>query len=448
MRVRSFFVPAFLIAASIAFPAHHIQEISAGQDGLLGGLLGGLLNAGSDVVEGIAQKLQSTLNALGPLDTSKPINVHGVHAFHPPTETDQRGPCPGLNALANHGYISRDGIVSLLEVVPAINRVYGMSLDLALALGVMGVVWTGNSISLDPSFSIGGNDTAVSNALGNLQGVLGTPQGIDYSHNFIEADSSPTRNDLYLTGNAWTMNMSRFQELYDSVPARQNFNFDVMAKWASKRFHDSVETNPYFYYGPFTGMVARNAGYLFITRLFASYDQGSSEGVLTHDTLKSFFGVRGDGSNMRYKEGWERIPSNWYRNPVDYGLTQLNLDTVQLVSKYPELGNIGGNTGSTDSFTGVDMDDVLGGVLNADQLLEDNSLMCFALEVVKLASPNYLNNLYSTLAEPLELIKNSLATPLLSLSCPEWRDLTMGGKPLLAALENEFPGAQQSLRAL
>ncbi|KAM0798254.1 putative peroxidase [Usnea florida] len=29
--------------------------------------------------------------------------------YHPPTTTDTRGPCPVLNTLANHGYISRNG---------------------------------------------------------------------------------------------------------------------------------------------------------------------------------------------------------------------------------------------------------------------------------------------------------------------------------------------------
>lgn len=41
--------------------------------------------------------------------------VTGDHAFIAPNFTagDQRGPCPGLNALANHGYIPRNGVVSV-----------------------------------------------------------------------------------------------------------------------------------------------------------------------------------------------------------------------------------------------------------------------------------------------------------------------------------------------
>lgn len=51
--------------------------------------------------------------------------------------------------------------------------VYGMGVDLATILAIMGTVWTGDVLSLDPSFSIGGPDTGVNNLLNNLGGVLG-----------------------------------------------------------------------------------------------------------------------------------------------------------------------------------------------------------------------------------------------------------------------------------
>ena len=56
------------------------------------------------------------------VDVNKPIDITGKHAFRAPKGKDQRGPCPGLNALANHGYISRDGVTSFVEVVAAINQ--------------------------------------------------------------------------------------------------------------------------------------------------------------------------------------------------------------------------------------------------------------------------------------------------------------------------------------
>lgn len=44
--------------------------------------------------------------------------VTGDHAFQAPDfeKGDQRGPCPGLNALANHGYIPHNGIVSVSDL--------------------------------------------------------------------------------------------------------------------------------------------------------------------------------------------------------------------------------------------------------------------------------------------------------------------------------------------
>jgi len=121
---------------------------------------------------------------------------------------------------------------------------------------------------------------------------------------------------------------------------------------------------------------------------------------------------------------------------------QLNLDTVAMIAQYPELGSIGGNTGTVNSFAGVELDDISGGVLNAGKLLEDNNLLCFALQVVRMASPNYLNNVYKTLEAPLNLINGILGTKLLSLDCPAWDELTLEGKPLWTALQDRFPGAK------
>jgi hypothetical protein len=53
-----------------------------------------------------------------------------------------------------------------------------MGVDLATVLAIMGTVWTGDPLSLDPSFSIGGPDAGVNNLLGNLGGLLGLYQSL------------------------------------------------------------------------------------------------------------------------------------------------------------------------------------------------------------------------------------------------------------------------------
>ena len=53
------------------------------------------------------------------------IDVTGEHAWAPPGPGDLRGPCPGLNALANHGYFPRNGVVPLSVGASATEEVYG-----------------------------------------------------------------------------------------------------------------------------------------------------------------------------------------------------------------------------------------------------------------------------------------------------------------------------------
>ncbi|KAF7558013.1 heme-thiolate peroxidase [Cylindrodendrum hubeiense] len=376
--------------------------------------------------------------------TTTPIEVTGDHKFIAPDFKNgaQRGPCPGLNALANHGYISRKGVTSLAEVTGAINEVLGMGLDLGTILSVMGTVFVGNPLSLDPGFSIGDASSSSQNLLGNLLGLLGTPRGLTGSHNIIEGDSSNTRDDFYLTGDASTLVMRQFQAFYDMSSGEGDYNFDIFVERAGIRFHESVAANPNFYYGPFTGMIARNAGYFFASRLFANYSSEHPDGILTKNTLKSFYAVQGKEGNFTYKRGWERIPENWYRRPVDYGLIDLNLDILASVAKYPELGSIGGNMGKVNSYAGVNPSDVTGGVLNLTEMLQGNNLLCFVFEVVKTVSPNSLSTLFSIIEGPLSLITDTLGASILDLSCPAFDDLSVGGKSFEKGIKSKFPGAK------
>ncbi|KEQ75153.1 Cloroperoxidase [Aureobasidium namibiae CBS 147.97] len=375
-----------------------------------------------------------------------PIDVSGKHAFQAPNfdKGDQRGPCPGLNALANHGYISRNGVVGFLEVIGAVNQVYGMGIDLITVLAVMGTVGVGNPLALNPGFSIGGESRKSSNLLGNLFGLLGTPRGLDGAHNWIESDSSNTRDDLYVTGDASTMNMTLFLEAYNSSDDFVLTMDDIGAR-AAKRFQDSISNNPNFYYGPYTGMIARNSGYAFTGRILSNHTKEYPlGGHLTKDVFASFYAVNEEDGQLCYKKGHEQIPANWYRRPIDYGLVQLNLDLVAWFLKYPVLASIGGNTGKVDTFTGLDLENITGGVLNAVTLLEGNNLVCFVLQIVKTFSPNSLSSLFKTLEAPLKLVSDAVLDPLLSLNCPAFKDMEMDGKDLLSGLLTRYPGAGRS----
>jgi len=161
--------------------------------------------------------------------------------------------------------------------------------------------------------------------------------------------------------------------------------------------------------------------------------------------VKSLYAVTGDPGNFTYTKGAERIPENWYRRPVDYGLVQLNLDTIDWIMQYPELGSVGGNTGTVNSFTGVDLGDLTGGVLDAATLLENNNLLCLVFEIVKTVAPNSLSTLFSVLEVPLQLVTETIGSSLLSLACPAFKDLTIGGTDFESAIKSTYPGASQNV---
>ncbi|KAK2016858.1 oxidase [Colletotrichum eremochloae] len=418
----------------VAFPAYLTEALKNGADSRL-----------SEQLAGVFHEAHEKRLLFDPMTT--PIDVSGEHRFIPPNfeKGDQRGPCPGLNALANHGYISRDGVTGIAEVTGAINRVFGMGIDISAILGVLGTVFVGNPLSVNPGFSIGDVSRSSNNILDNLFGLLGTPRGLNGSHNIIEGDASLTRADLYMTGDASTMVMDQFQALYDMSSGEGDYTFDMFAERASVRFHESIATNPNFYYGPFTGMIARNAGYFFAYRMFANYSsENPVNGVYTKEILKSFFAVQGEEGNFTYNRGWERIPENWYRMPVDYTLVQVNLDLVSLILKHPELGSIGGNMGEVNSFAGVDLGDLTGGVMNLTKLLEGNNLLCFVFEVLKTVSPNSLSTIFTIIEKPFSMVTDALGTAMLNLACPAFKDMQVGGKSLDEGLKAQYPGARMA----
>lgn len=72
------------------------------------GLLGTLLND----INGL---LGSVASSVSP-DDARP---QPGYTFQAPGPGDSRGPCPGLNLLANYGYLPRNGYVNFGEVVNA-----------------------------------------------------------------------------------------------------------------------------------------------------------------------------------------------------------------------------------------------------------------------------------------------------------------------------------------
>jgi hypothetical protein len=63
----------------------------------------------------------------------------GPGTWRKPEASDHRSPCPGLNALANHGHLPREGVVTTEQLVEALDRCLGLapSIGTRLAEGAM-----------------------------------------------------------------------------------------------------------------------------------------------------------------------------------------------------------------------------------------------------------------------------------------------------------------------
>lgn len=115
-----------LPALSLAFPS---PTGAGSKDDILNNLLGHQ-QAGAEAEQQQVEKRQGLLGSLlgdvsgllGSLASSvEPDNKRPEPGFEfqAPGPNDSRGPCPGLNLLANHGYLPRNGYVNLGEVVEA-----------------------------------------------------------------------------------------------------------------------------------------------------------------------------------------------------------------------------------------------------------------------------------------------------------------------------------------
>jgi hypothetical protein len=188
---------------------------------------------------------------------------------------------------------------------------------------------------------------------------LGQPVGLSGTHGQYEEDSSPTRGDLYLNGDNSKLQMSQFLDLYNlQIDAEEpNYSMDIVLEHNKNRYYQSLNNNPYFWYGPIGGTIIRNAAYAFMGRLMANYSiEHPADGILSQpipvidacrfqftncltgkDTLKLFFAVSGEEGSFVYNKGAERIPENWYRRPTPYGVANFAVDLAGWASKFPDL---------------------------------------------------------------------------------------------------------------
>ncbi|KAL0567956.1 hypothetical protein V5O48_014036 [Marasmius crinis-equi] len=191
------------------------------------------------------------------------------HQFQAPVGGDARGPCPGMNTLANHGFLPRNGSnITIPMAFKAIREGFNMNRDLLVTAAKAGLM----ASDLDDQFSL--FDIGL--------------------HGSIEHDASVSRVDINL-GDHLSFNESIFTTLANSNPGLDYYNATSAGQVQKARLEDSKAKNPKF----------RNTIKEFQVRSRESYFYLSTMGdALTGQAPKKFVNILFREERLPLEEGW------------------------------------------------------------------------------------------------------------------------------------------------
>ena len=118
---------------------------------------------------------------------------------------------------------------------------------------------------------------------------------------------------------------------------------------------------------------------------------------------------------------WVLFSDNWYRRPIgiDYTIPGYTVDNNLIQLQVPERLAVGGNMGSVNSFAGVDLSDLTGGVYNLQSLAQGNNAVCLAYTSLLTLTPDILKGTLVDVVGAVNNIVGQYITPqFASLNCP------------------------------
>ncbi|GIZ39514.1 hypothetical protein CKM354_000289500 [Cercospora kikuchii] len=233
------------------------------------------------------------------------------HEYRAPGPNDVRSPCPGINSLANHGFIPRDG----KNLTPAI-MVAGLK----------------EGINVGADFGLLVGQTAT---LANRDPLAGTFNLDDLrAHNFpIEHDVSLSRQDVY-QGNNLVFNQNVFNEVLGFYQGMNAATIPVAAQTIWSRVETQRRLNPdTLIYGPRQLFLSLGE-----TSLYLSVMGDPLTGVAPVSYVKSLF----ENERLPYEQGWQKslLETNFVTLGAMIGQLVLN-DAPDFARDLPNL-NAGG----------------------------------------------------------------------------------------------------------
>lgn len=315
----------------------------------LGGLLGSL---GS-----LVGVIPTTLDLAPVVAIGRKIIPDKEHPFMVPGPTDIRGGCPGLNIMANYGYIPRNGITTMAEMTYGMEEMLGFGPDLSLVLVAFALKTSVDLTTL--KMSIGRTDSRTD---GPLTGLLGTAPGLfsAEAHNKYEIDGSLAYEDAYFAdGQTDQFSGDRWKK-YRQV-AIDHFGGIMTTRWIGEvrfmQYKECRALNPNCHWAGVDQLAFYAAQALTSTSMTSSGEDGIP---LPPDvrSIEKFFGITEnvDGSLSKTDS---RLPpgpdGNWYRRAVPSTFVEFaeTLATTYLQHTVP-FGNNGGRLGHWNAdFTQV-----------------------------------------------------------------------------------------------
>ncbi|EMC98499.1 hypothetical protein BAUCODRAFT_428193 [Baudoinia panamericana UAMH 10762] len=210
----------------------------------------------------------SLLSGLGPAPADDPRWTD----FHPPGTGDVRSPCPGLNALANHGFIHHDGKnMTLPHLIEGLAAGMNMGADFTVAISGAGLL-----SSPDPfagAFDL--NDLDM--------------------HNFpIEHDASLSRQDAYF-GNDYSFYNDNWQQVLNFYDGKTTTDVPTASRAKYARVNDSMTINPTFTYGTREAIFSYGETALYIQSM-----SDPASGMAQIDYVRSLF----EQEKLPFELGW------------------------------------------------------------------------------------------------------------------------------------------------
>jgi len=265
-------------------------------------------------------------NPPGPLaDTSAKLVNDAAHPWKPQAPGDIRGPCPGLNTLASHGWLPRNGIATPVQIINAVQEGFNMENSIALLVTYAAFLVDGNVVT--NLLSIGGK-TSFTGPDPPSPAIVG---GLD-THAVFEGDASMTRGDAFF-GNNHDFNETLFDQFVDFSNrfGAGKYNYTVAGELRFQRIGQSIATNPQFSFVSPRFFTAY-AESVFPVNFFV--DGRQDDGQLDLTVARGFF------QNMQMPDGFFRANGS---KSVE------GIDQVVLAHLFAPGGNVNGvNTFTVD----------------------------------------------------------------------------------------------------